>query len=164
MTTRLDLWTVNRSATPTRLAPTYGAFAKPWWDQPPSRALSTCRLRMSRDSHTYGNGMPGCCRTFCRKAAASHPASRSSLRGSPTFRESAQQGLLFATATVPIHCRKTRWSLLEHFVIRGLASRIRGWRSDSRGSPLTDSNRRPPPYHALRNGCRGLPPVADRLI
>ena len=31
-------------------------------------------------------------------------------------------------------------------------------------SPLTDSNRRPPPYHALRNGCYGLPPVADRLI
>src|SRR5205823_8566342 len=29
---------------------------------------------------------------------------------------------------------------------------------------LTDSNRRPPPYHALRNGCRGLPPVADRLV
>jgi hypothetical protein len=31
-------------------------------------------------------------------------------------------------------------------------------------SPLTDSNRRPPPYHALRNRCRGLPPVADRLV
>jgi hypothetical protein len=23
---------------------------------------------------------------------------------------------------------------------------------------------RPPPYHALRNGCRGLPPVADRPV
>jgi hypothetical protein len=32
------------------------------------------------------------------------------------------------------------------------------------GSPLTDSNRRPPPYHALRNRCRGLRPVADRLV
>ena len=31
-------------------------------------------------------------------------------------------------------------------------------------SPLTDSNRRPPPYHALPNRCRGLPPVADRLV
>jgi hypothetical protein len=27
-----------------------------------------------------------------------------------------------------------------------------------------DSNRRPPPYHSLRNGCRGLPPVADWAI
>src|SRR5439155_5860086 len=30
------------------------------------------------------------------------------------------------------------------------------------GSPLTDSNRRPPSYHALRDGCRGLPSVAVR--
>ncbi len=34
----------------------------------------------------------------------------------------------------------------------------------SRASPLSDSNRRPPPSHALRNGCRGLPLVADRLV
>jgi hypothetical protein len=27
-------------------------------------------------------------------------------------------------------------------------------------SPLTDSNRRPPPYHAVLSGCRGLPPLA----
>jgi len=31
-------------------------------------------------------------------------------------------------------------------------------------SPLTDSNRRPPPYHALRNRCRPLPAVAERPI
>ena len=30
-------------------------------------------------------------------------------------------------------------------------------------SPLTDSNRRSPPYHALRNRCRGLPSAANRL-
>jgi hypothetical protein len=34
----------------------------------------------------------------------------------------------------------------------------------SKISPLTDSNRRPPPYHAPPNRCRGLPPVADRLV
>jgi hypothetical protein len=31
--------------------------------------------------------------------------------------------------------------------------------ANSTDQPLTDSNRRPPPYHALRNRCRGLPPV-----
>src|SRR5581483_2968875 len=31
-------------------------------------------------------------------------------------------------------------------------------------SPLTDSNRRPPPCHALRNGCPELPPRTSALL
>jgi hypothetical protein len=31
-------------------------------------------------------------------------------------------------------------------------------------SPLTDSNRRPPPYHQGSRGCRGLRTVADRRV
>jgi hypothetical protein len=50
------------------------------------------------------------------------------------------------------------------------STRSRSFRTERRGfpaflqSPLTDSSRRPPPYHALRSGCGGLPPVADRPI
>jgi hypothetical protein len=36
--------------------------------------------------------------------------------------------------------------------------------SSSRKSPLTDSNRRPPPYHQVVDRCRGLATVAKWLV
>jgi hypothetical protein len=65
------------------------------------------------------------------------------------------------TETLDVHAVDAGWTPNTH--TRPSAKTERTSKQEKHRSPLTDSNRRPPPYHFGANGCGGLRLAADSV-